>query len=224
MKELILKHDNQEINFNIPEKYKKIAVNLSGGADSSILLYILTKYIVENNRDIELVILTCVNDLKGRWTYFRSVDVVDKIKKLIPNNIISHHISYFHETQKLEYLRNFEKKLLDSDMIDMVITGLSANPVDIPEELKKGRELIRDVGEHKHNNWYIWNDITPIYFPFRNVDKKFIAYLYDEYDLMYDLFPITRSCEGHSDVTNNFTETCKKCWWCREKYWAFGEY
>ena len=75
---MLLKLDNQEVDFFIPEKYKKIAVNCSGGADSSILLYLLVKYLEENNRhDTKITVLTCAHDFKGRWNARNSTAVIN---------------------------------------------------------------------------------------------------------------------------------------------------
>tara|TARA_B100001057_G_scaffold385061_2_gene391704 strand:+ start:10567 stop:12855 length:2289 start_codon:yes stop_codon:yes gene_type:complete len=61
-----------------------------------------------------------------------------------------------------------------------------------------------------------------IYQPYCNVDKKFVAGVYIENDLMDDLFPMTRSCVGTSPkLTKDFTVECKECFWCEEKAWAF---
>ena len=63
-----------------------------------------------------------------------------------------------------------------------------------------------------------------IYRPFLNVDKKFIAELYKQENLMETLFPLTESCIGFSSDTNGFSEPCRQCFWCVERYWAFGCY
>jgi hypothetical protein len=62
------------------------------------------------------------------------------------------------------------------------------------------------------------------YKPYGNVDKKFVAGIYEEHGLMEDLFPLTNSCIGTKKDTNYFTKLCKKCFWCKEKYWAFKQY
>jgi len=66
------------------------------------------------------------------------------------------------------------------------------------------------------------------YQPWRNWDKKAIAELYDQFGLTDSLFPLTRSCENGGDVTyidDPLMEThCEQCWWCIERYWAFGRY
>ena len=61
---------------------------------------------------------------------------------------------------------------------------------------------------------------TPTAFTnFCSVDKKFLAEIYEQENLMNDLFPNTVSCTNISKI-----EPCKKCYWCEEKKWAFGMY
>ncbi len=62
-----------------------------------------------------------------------------------------------------------------------------------------------------------------VYQPFLNVNKRFVAGVFKEENLMKDLYPITRSCVGGKNQTNNFTEWCWQCFWCYEKDWAFNE-
>lgn len=57
-----------------------------------------------------------------------------------------------------------------------------------------------------------------MYTPFHRIDKKVIAGMYEELNLLETLFPLTRSCEN-----NNLLEGhCGECWWCEERLWAFG--
>jgi hypothetical protein len=49
--------------------------------------------------------------------------------------------------------------------------------------------------------------------------------IYEKYNLMDTLYPVTRSCEWVSytnwpDPGNNH---CGKCWWCQERVWGFGK-
>lgn len=62
-----------------------------------------------------------------------------------------------------------------------------------------------------------------VYKPFLNVNKRFVAGVFKEENLMNDLYPITRSCVGGGWQTKNFTEWCWQCFWCYEKDWAFNE-
>jgi len=60
-----------------------------------------------------------------------------------------------------------------------------------------------------------------IYQAYANVDKKFVAGVYKDYNLMETLYPLTRSCVGTARQTDNFAWECHKCFWCHEKKWAF---
>lgn len=66
----------------------------------------------------------------------------------------------------------------------------------------------------------IW--LHQIYQVYANVDKKFVAGVYKENNLMDTLFPLTRSCVGRPKETDNFTKECHRCFWCYEKAWAFN--
>lgn len=83
-------------------------------------------------------------------------------------------------------------------------------------------ELKRVTGETRRDNY---NDrpelLYNVYQPFIKVDKKFVADIYQQNNLMTTLYPITRSCVGNAKETNNFTEWCQRCFWCYEKKWAF---
>ena len=59
--------------------------------------------------------------------------------------------------------------------------------------------------------------------PSRRVPPQ-LAELYNQYNITNTLFPLTYSCEGSAELTNTHTQHCEKCWWCEERYWAFGRY
>jgi hypothetical protein len=60
--------------------------------------------------------------------------------------------------------------------------------------------------------------------PFVQAHKGHVADLYKEYELLDELLPLTRSCEGSDFDTNGFTTECGVCWWCYERKWAFEEW
>jgi 7-cyano-7-deazaguanine synthase in queuosine biosynthesis len=105
--------------------------------------------------------------------------------------------------------------------------GETKNPPE-DEETKfvyhgEGRDLSRDgivasdavvVWKHHRTNMLKMR-------PFRNIDKKGIAELYEKFGLLDTLFPITRSCEL---TTTDFSEHCGTCWFCEERKWGFGRY
>jgi len=56
------------------------------------------------------------------------------------------------------------------------------------------------------------------YMPFINEDKKNTAKLYEEFNLMETLFPLTLSCTDSKTLDH-----CDACWWCEERKWGFGK-
>ena len=108
--------------------------------------------------------------------------------------------------------------------IKLSIHGITSNPpLDIQKEL--GFDKVAEPRRNKTYDEETWKKSGKMHYrPFVNVDKKFVADLYKQFDLMEDLFPLTMSCIGFSDTTNFFTEPCKECYWCHEKMWAFGCY
>ena len=82
------------------------------------------------------------------------------------------------------------------------------------------REERRD--RHGHDRVpYHENHGKPFYCPLEYLDKRFVAEMYKQFDLMNNLFPITKlSCVEYAEKTDYFSKPCKECWWCREKKWA----
>ena len=90
--------------------------------------------------------------------------------------------------------------------------GITANP---PIETGIKQE---DLERAHDRNKPVYTDtrITP----WINYDKKDIANIYKQLDIM-ELFSMTRSCENK---TFDFTKHCAECWWCIERKWGFGKY
>ena len=78
----------QSIEFYIPEPHNKICINISGGADSAILLYMLINYCTENIPDAEIHVITCANVIKGWYNAKWSVSVIDKVQELTGTTLI----------------------------------------------------------------------------------------------------------------------------------------
>ena len=72
--------------------------------------------------------------------------------------------------------------------------------------------------------------------PFRNMDKKQVAQWVKDLGLLETLFPVTETCEleipNYAKYERLYgmryiepgVEPCRRCWPCREKYWAYGYY
>lgn len=221
---------------NIPD-VKKVAVTLSGGADSALVMFMLCEQIKHYNLDISVLPFTGVDKLRptNEWNA-REIALWFKEKYPMVNFLDHYTFKYDHEPGNTNMKRMahaiHEWNLYKNQDIKIFLCGKSANPpVDEAEKynLHTGREEERDtsIGDiHKiitrvyYNNEYNrW-----IYRPLAFQHKKFIAEVYKDYNLIDELFPITASCIAYSENTNYFSAPCKKCWWCKEKHWAFGMY
>lgn len=224
----------QKIDFDIPEKYKKIGVNCSGGADSSILLLMVVQYLIDNNRtDTSVSVSTCSNDKKGRWNGRRAADVIEYVINKTKFKNFDLHYTYYRDVQGEKYFHEVENKLFSDGRIDVFLSGVTSNPPLGAMASDKNNntvyladEMLPERNGTDHQIWY-YDNAKAFYTPFANANKKFVATMYDTYDAS-DLFDLTRSCESIPDEGEDisvFEKTpCGKCWWCLERKWAFGRF
>jgi hypothetical protein len=222
----------QIIDFDIPEQYKKIAVNCSGGADSSILLLMVVQYLIDNKRDdVTVSVSTCSNDKKGRWNGRKASDVIDYVLRKTGFKNFDMHYTYYRDVQSETYFHEVESKLFTDQRVDLFISGVTSNPpvgamvVDKDNKIVYlADEMLPERNGTDHVTWYK-NGSHAFYTPFSNIDKRFVASMYNSYDAD-DLLDLTRSCESipnkNDDIKVFETTPCGKCWWCLERKWAFG--
>lgn len=226
------------MNLDIPlttptgNKIETIGIWMSGGADSSLLCYLLAKEIKIKNLSIKIQPLT----VQKRPNIFESVPVKNKIIQLLEaETIFNEHVIYHAPTagwDTNDYLAMFAKmnrENIRQNMFQALFSGITTNPPRQVQknfqwgiledvESKRGSHLIKDTvryfTETEKNIEYEFLE----YKPFFNITKKNIANLYKEHDLLDSLFPLTRSCEDRNYLQGH----CGKCWWCEERLWAFG--
>jgi len=188
-----------------------IGISCSGGADSSLLLYILMSNVVD-----PIHVFTLSDNTKGRPNAVVMARVIEKCIQLTGNLNIIHH-SYYSDTMSESNLFDFQRDYLRNRTIGCIFFGITANP---PETVK----FSNPSTEHDHRDpTVIKNEIDQGGFlrrPFVNKDKKTIAQIYKDLDLMETLFPVTRSCEATGQL--EYYNHCGKCWWCEERLWGFN--
>jgi 7-cyano-7-deazaguanine synthase in queuosine biosynthesis len=203
-------------NVKIPLIDGKIGLSMSGGADSSLLLYILL-----SNKKETIEVFTLASDLKGRSSAKVATSVIDKCIQLTRNNNINHHIIYT-DVQTDEKLFKLQWEMMNENKINMIYTAITANP---PKEVADNFLTAIDNSEQDKRDPLIIKSIIGGGWccPFINIDKIKIAEMYKSLGLIDTLFPLTRSCELENPP-NNYMEHCSKCWWCKERFWGFKRY
>lgn len=231
---------------HIDENWKKIGVRLSGGADSSILYYAICDYF-KNRDDVEIYPLTMDTELK--WWYSRGAkQVIDRVSELTgktPKEWYIHNNPYFTNTKELQQYENGINELQQIAVkkygLDVVYIGLTINPPI--NEMKKyfinnnhGLELervinhinCRDVTRDGPTDpevmtcHYKDNITVKQIIPFVNLNKRAVKEMYDYYEVMDKLYPITYSCEKVPKPKDKPLIHCGHCFFCLERQWGFG--
>lgn len=232
-----------EVVIDLPDSYKNVGIKMSGGADSSIIAYMLFKLVKEQRPDITLHAITMNHPEKAFQVPFAK-QVIEWLENHFGIKIGSHSVSlgtmYGDYSDDQEILMHQAYKLYD---LDCHFLGVTCNPFDYQThptlvEKWKFRDIERDnsfsptqKGLVSDGNAYqptakiVYlmpdnaNQPVDSIRPFHSVDKKAVAEIYQHFRLMDTLFPLTRSCEKE---TTDFSQHCGKCWWCGEREYGFG--
>lgn len=213
-----------DVEIYMPEN-TTVLVKSSGGADSSILLYMLAKYKNECNPTTKFLIATSVNEHLP-YQFIHSQKVVKYIDSVYPLGDYEHH----HASNRGFEFYGVDQNLVTeplSDRVDKQYMGLTLNP-PVEEMKKHGMYDEERPDERDPDSPHVWtlyeDEISEKHYqrnrPFARHDKRGIAEFYDTLGVRDTLYPLTRSCE---DVTTDFSHHCGRCWFCLERKWGFGE-
>lgn len=214
---------------NYIKDYNNILVNCSGGADSSLMLFELIKTCVDNSYKKDIHVLTLSHSLKQNWNGAVAANVVRFVSNYFNTDlIVKHHIHYVPAPQK-DFFDKVQTQIYENYNIDLQMNAKSMAPIKDAVVVidNKTIDLVETcpVPDRKEGKHSLFDFIEPaLYLPYGGLTKDKLAEKYRQYGIIDSLFPITRSCEGWEDVTENFTKPCKNCWWCFERYWAFGKF
>jgi len=221
---MIFKSSQDTYDFTDLNTVKKIGIKISGGVDSAGVSYMIFKTIHEQNLDIEVVVITTDYETKSYQVEF-STKVIKWLQKEFPSVKVVEHITNLRSGD-MDYSDTQDiilDQAYDVSKIERHYNGLTQNPPK--EEHDKFEEGGTDWEdwETRHGKFEQWNGdhIHPGYRPFINTNKKGVAEIYDQFNLMEpgSLFEQTRSCEAYTD---DFSSHCGKCWFCKEREWGFG--
>ena len=232
-------NSQQLIEFNLNPLWLNTAmIKVSGGIDSALVFYMLCKSL-EKYPEINIVPQT-TNDWKKPYQVNFSKKVVEWMRNEFPNlKILEHetlqlnHGDDYIEGQSAHRKSIFDKYYKKGMPIQLILSGVNRKP---PEDVlstfvnKKG-DIQSGPTDDRVSQKPQWKmvDVSAdtqlrIFDPIINIDKKGIAELCKNLNLIDTLYPITRSCENtDAEITNNFTTHCGECWWCHERKWGFGK-
>lgn len=212
----------KDIEFNLPENFKNVGIKISGGADSAIVAYMLAKYIKEERPDLTIIPLTVTHAQKNY-----QVEFSNKVISFIENEFGIKFGQQYVEMANGEHdyadtQAKLVNKAFEDKIIDCLYMGLTHNPP--MEVMMTFAPMVIEAGLPDRNHTEPKNtNLSPTRFaPLLNKDKKEVAELYNHFNLIDTLFPLTRSCE---DFTTDFSKHCEiKCFHCHERHWGFDRY
>lgn len=239
-------YNNITINFFDFDIPKQLLISLSGGLDSASAMYLTCKHFPQ----IEIIPFTC-RDINAPKDAERANNIVKWMQSEFPHvKIRDTTVTDFNDknesflsweqcdaaiatverfanlnrtkVSKIIQIRDAAQKMVDNNPRAIRMDGMTRNPsIETMKALGfyKKAERRRDPGEWRPEHYQGLD--TYMYQPYNNVDKKFVADIYKQNNLMNTLYLLTGSCVGMTNSTNNFTKECHQCFWCHEKKWAF---
>lgn len=231
--------------------HDNLFISFSAGTDSSLLLYLACKYLSDKRIVCHTGTDTSKDPWIAEYAtdiviwmrkQFPNVDIKHELYTFNSRDLI--HIEKAREEveaakkigeewkypsvfghAKAVATRDLKRPIRAKHKITMSTHGITRNPpVSVQEEMG-----FTHVAEARRN--YDYDILNPSadgkmvhVKPFVQIDKKWIAGMYEQLGLMDELFPLTASCIGDNEDSKFYTEPCKKCFWCYEKLWAFGCY
>lgn len=210
---MILEFNDIKIDFfeTFPREVKNIGLNLSGGADSALILFLLVEMIKERNQsDVRIFPF---HGIESEFSADICVKIIQHINEITNTKFIEPLYLYDYPkpltVSKLEAFNLALKDFMAINNTFYTIRGLSQGMDDLERPKLPGDQVGKNLMDLSLK--------YPHTLPWATVNKKFIAEQYKKFNLQH-LSTITNSCIASA------TSPCRKCWWCKERYWAFGSY
>jgi hypothetical protein len=224
--ELIL-HNFDGVAIPFDPAWKNIAISLSGGCDSALLTHQLCTLV----EDTTIHIISHVRMWRTRpWQKYNSLDVFNYFVNKFPDIKFVRHENFIppelegkligDKTGNQIITRSYAEYVCIKESISAYYAGDTLNPADVtggPVDRSIEGTTMQPIREHLGG--FACQ-------PYSVVHKDYVVSQYKKLDL-WDLFNITRSCEGEFEELNqnNYVPgqpvpTCGVCFWCRERQWG----
>jgi len=193
--------DQTTVNIEIPNHLSHIGVMLSGGMDSSLMLFLILKEMLNLEKTVTLTVF----NVPRHNSKTQSRKIVNFLEKEFNTSINLTHIG--DVTLPHNKIINVPVGyILDNKLVERVYSGINQNPPfefpNVTAPKRKSPDLV------------IPDNLS---FPFIRLYKTHILEIYKKFNILR-LADLTQSCEGH---INNIR--CNTCFHCYERAWAYKE-
>lgn len=206
--------------------WKTVGIQVSGGLDSALLLYLTTKAIQQSGLNIRIQPISVFIPTKVK-NIVATETIIDKVRELTGVDFINDGLVFdmpmeetsTHDGKKDGFFVKMIRDLFMDGTIQFEYNGNTKNP---PEEARANWKNDQFRQKNRDNATSIYNtshSASPHY----GMHKGDIVNLYLKYDLLNELAPLTVSCDENIEVVHEHKTTvpCNTCWWCRERAWGF---
>jgi 7-cyano-7-deazaguanine synthase in queuosine biosynthesis len=187
----------------ILDNFTKVGLFISGGLDSSLMLYLITKEIKEKNSNVEFITYTVEQHSKNTKQHVDAIiKVVEKLNGVKIENVEVGKQDYAHPDFEVMYgvLDALNRERFTDKMIDMIYLAATC----VPDDLKN----VNGVPKRHAQSFFKVSQ------PWGELSKDHIVNYILQNNLT-DLIKTTHSCT----VLGN--SHCGECWNCKERIWAF---
>ena len=148
---MIIKNSQQDVNIEEPIHVKKVSLKISGGADSAIVGYMLSKYVAEERPDIKIFPLT-TNHPKKPYQGVYASRIINFYKEIFGEHIFGKH--YINTVDVMDTNEDYinaqttnMEKTYKNEKIQRNYSGITSNPpLDIIDTFRKPNgKLIKDA-------------------------------------------------------------------------------
>jgi hypothetical protein len=235
--------DIDGVNIPFSKEWKKIAISVSGGADSALLAYIICELFT----NIEIHIISHTRMWKSRpWQQYDSIKIYNYLESKFTNHTFKRHTNHVAPdiewgsvgpSFKDEYgkivsgdnaqIRSYNEYICYHEKVDAFFNAVTRNPKNVNFEGLHTRSI--DPNENNSHLVLMEHMGFIVSHPFRFIEKDWVIKQYKDKNLL-ELLNITRSCEGEfinldykSYIPYQDVPICNECFWCKERNWAFKQ-
>ncbi len=205
-------------------QWDQIIVQISGGLDSALMLYLVAKTFDEAGvstqiRPLSLEVPTKAKSLDSARKVISFIKDFTGYQNILPALEYEIPIHSSRPPMKDRFFTELITDLLKNKGYQFDFNGNTKNP---PPEVRQdfeddeSRERTRDDRKSIYNTPHSAS-------PHALNNKKGIVHLYQRYNLLEGLAPLTLSCDMNlEDIkARDLPIPCGVCWWCRERAWGF---
>lgn len=199
------------VEIKIHTDTKKIGMQMSGGADSTLVAYMYAYTIKKHKLPIKLKRITF--GFGNKPDYFATSRLIQhSITELLDFDPWDVPYEFFYNHKSEHSVLAHIKKLYDHESVNYFVNGKTKNPpANEILDPTSSRILERDIPTK--------NKYDEIVEPFYDITKDIIIKQYIDLGIYETLFQKTQSCDANITTTKF---PCGECWWCKEREWALS--